>query len=33
VGKHAIGFIDRGIHREIAFLPEIALSACPPCKA
>jgi NADH dehydrogenase/NADH:ubiquinone oxidoreductase subunit G len=33
VGKHAVGFIDRGIHREIAFLPEIALTECPPCKA
>jgi len=28
----AIGFIDRGIRKEIAFLPEIAADACPGCK-
>jgi NADH dehydrogenase/NADH:ubiquinone oxidoreductase subunit G len=33
VGRHAVGFIDRGIHRRISFLPEIALTACPPRKA
>jgi bidirectional [NiFe] hydrogenase diaphorase subunit len=30
--KHAVGFVDRGIHREISFLPEIALAECPSCK-
>jgi len=28
----AIGFIDRGIRKEIAFLPEIAATECPDCK-
>jgi len=30
--KHAIGFIDRGIRKEIAFLPEIAQAECEACK-
>ncbi len=30
--KHAIGFIDRGIRREIAFIPEIAAKECWKCK-
>ena len=31
-GKHAVGFIDRGVRREISFLPEIAARECPDCK-
>jgi NADH dehydrogenase/NADH:ubiquinone oxidoreductase subunit G len=31
-GAHAVGFIDRGIRKEIAFLPEIAARECPDCK-
>ena len=30
--KHAVGFIDRGIRKEIAFLPEIAARECEDCK-
>jgi bidirectional [NiFe] hydrogenase diaphorase subunit len=30
--KHAIGFIDRGVAKEIAFLPEIAARECNDCK-
>ena len=30
--KNAVGFIDRGIRKEIAFLPEIAIRECPSCK-
>ncbi len=30
--KNAVGFIDRGIRREIAFLPEIAAEECFSCK-
>jgi NADH dehydrogenase/NADH:ubiquinone oxidoreductase subunit G len=30
--KHAVGFIDRGVRREIAFIPEIALRECDACK-
>jgi NADH dehydrogenase/NADH:ubiquinone oxidoreductase subunit G len=30
--KHAVGFIDRGIRKEISFLPEIAAAACNDCK-
>jgi NADH dehydrogenase/NADH:ubiquinone oxidoreductase subunit G len=30
--KHAVGFIDRGIRKEIAFVPEIAAKACWDCK-
>jgi bidirectional [NiFe] hydrogenase diaphorase subunit len=31
-GKHAVGFIDRGIRKEISFLPGIAARECPGCK-
>jgi NADH dehydrogenase/NADH:ubiquinone oxidoreductase subunit G len=31
-GKHAVGFIDRGIRKEICFLPEIAAAECPACQ-
>jgi bidirectional [NiFe] hydrogenase diaphorase subunit len=30
--KYAVGFIGRGINREINFVPEIALKACPGCR-
>ncbi len=30
--KNAIGFIDRGIRKEIAFIPEIAAKECNDCK-
>lgn len=30
--KHALGFIDRGIRKEISFIPEIAAQECPTCK-
>lgn len=30
--KNAIGFIGRGINREINFIPEIAMKECPDCK-
>ncbi len=30
--KDAIGFIDRGIRKEISFLPEIAAQECNDCK-
>ncbi len=30
--KHAVGFIDRGIRKEICFIPEIAAKECPSCK-
>jgi len=29
---HAVGFIDRGIRKEICFLPEIASKECNDCK-
>ena len=29
---HAVGFIDRGIRKEIAFLPDIAARECDACK-
>ncbi|UCG52818.1 MAG: (2Fe-2S)-binding protein [Candidatus Latescibacterota bacterium] len=32
VGKHAVGFIDRGIRKEISFVPEIAANECNDCK-
>jgi NADH dehydrogenase/NADH:ubiquinone oxidoreductase subunit G len=32
VGKHAVGFIDRGIRKEISFIPEIAAAECNDCK-
>lgn len=28
----AIGFIGRGIEREVMFIPEIATKSCPPCR-
>lgn len=31
-GKHAVGFIDRGIRKEINFIPEIAAKECNDCK-
>jgi len=31
-GLHAVGFIDRGIRKEISFLPEIAAKECDSCK-
>ena len=31
-GKHAVGFIDRGVRKEISFQPEIALAECEGCK-
>ncbi|MCU0723466.1 MAG: 2Fe-2S iron-sulfur cluster-binding protein [Planctomycetes bacterium] len=30
--KFAVGFVDRGIRREIAFVPEIASKECASCK-
>lgn len=30
--KNAIGFVDRGIRREISFIPEIAAKECWDCK-
>jgi bidirectional [NiFe] hydrogenase diaphorase subunit len=30
--KNAIGFVDRGIRKEINFIPEIALKECKSCK-
>ncbi len=32
VQKHAVGFIDRGIRKEISFIPEIAAKECNACK-
>jgi len=29
---HAVGFVDRGIRKEISFLPEIASKECNDCK-
>jgi NADH dehydrogenase/NADH:ubiquinone oxidoreductase subunit G len=31
-GAHALGFVDRGIRKEISFIPEIAAAACHDCK-
>jgi len=31
-GKHAVGFIERGINKEISFVPEIAARECNGCK-
>ncbi len=31
-GKHAVGFIDRGIRKEISFVPDIAAKECRDCK-
>jgi NADH dehydrogenase/NADH:ubiquinone oxidoreductase subunit G len=33
VKKNAVGFIDRGIRKEICFIPEIAAKECNDCKA
>jgi NADH dehydrogenase/NADH:ubiquinone oxidoreductase subunit G len=30
--KNAVGFVDRGIRKEIAFIPEIASKECNDCK-
>jgi len=30
--KHAVGFVDRGIRKEICFIPEIAAKECWDCK-
>jgi len=30
--KHALGFVDRGIRKEISFIPEIAAKECDDCK-
>jgi len=31
-GKNAIGFVERGMRKEISFVPEIALKECLNCK-
>ncbi len=31
--KNALGFVDRGINKEISFIPEIAAKECNDCKA
>jgi NADH dehydrogenase/NADH:ubiquinone oxidoreductase subunit G len=31
-GAHAVGFVDRGARREIAFIPEVASKVCWDCK-
>ena len=30
--KNAVGFVDRGIRKEISFIPEIASKECNNCK-
>jgi len=30
--KHAVGFVDRGIRKEISFIPEVAARECHACK-
>jgi predicted molibdopterin-dependent oxidoreductase YjgC len=30
--KNAIGFVDRGINKEISFIPQIAAKECNDCK-
>lgn len=32
VGKNAVGFVDRGVRKEISFVPEIAAKECDACK-
>jgi NADH dehydrogenase/NADH:ubiquinone oxidoreductase subunit G len=32
VEKHAVSFIDRGVRKEISFIPEIASKECHDCK-
>lgn len=29
---HAVGFVDRGIRKEICFIPEVAAKECPDCQ-
>jgi NADH dehydrogenase/NADH:ubiquinone oxidoreductase subunit G len=31
--KHAVGFVDRGTRKEIAFVPQVAAAECDACKA
>jgi NADH dehydrogenase/NADH:ubiquinone oxidoreductase subunit G len=31
-GAHAVGFIDRGMRKEISFVPEVAARECDACK-
>jgi NADH dehydrogenase/NADH:ubiquinone oxidoreductase subunit G len=31
-GKNAVGFVDRGIRKEISFIPDIASKECESCK-
>ncbi|MBT8341788.1 MAG: 4Fe-4S binding protein, partial [Desulfatitalea sp.] len=31
--ENAVGFVDRGIRKEISFIPEIAAEKCWDCKA
>ena len=31
-GEHAVGFVDRGMRKEISFVPEIASKVCNDCK-
>lgn len=31
-GAHALGFVGRGVNKEISFIPEIAAVACDGCK-
>jgi predicted molibdopterin-dependent oxidoreductase YjgC len=30
--KNAVGFVDRGIRKEISFIPEVASKECNDCK-
>lgn len=32
-GLHAVGFVERGTRKEIAFIPELAARECGACKA
>jgi NADH dehydrogenase/NADH:ubiquinone oxidoreductase subunit G len=29
---NAVGFVDRGVRKEISFIPQIAATVCPDCK-
>ena len=31
-GEHAVGFVDRGVRKEISFIPELASKVCDGCK-
>ncbi len=31
-GEHAVGFVDRGMRKEIAFIPGVASEVCDGCK-